>query len=90
MQTAAFAVIHGIEHEPAFNWWAQHVLKKNDRVIVIIRKWQNSYLKRSQKFGIELSKTVKQAYALDNKIGNTLQTDKYSKKSTISEWHLKS
>ena len=26
--TAEFAVVHGIDHEPAFNWWVRHMLKK--------------------------------------------------------------
>ena len=71
MQTAELAVAQEIDHEPAFNWWVQHALKKRDRIIVSIRKWQTQYLKRSHKFGIELPKTVEEAYALDAKSGNT-------------------
>ena len=40
MQTAEFAVALGINHEPAFNWWVEHVLKKRDKIIASIRKWQ--------------------------------------------------
>ena len=58
VQTAEFAVVQHIDHEPAFNWWAKHVLKKRDRIIASIRKRQTRYLKRSHKFGIELLKTV--------------------------------
>ena len=54
MQTAEFAVAQGIDHEPAFNWWVKHVLKKRDRIIASIRKWQTRYLKKNHKFGIEL------------------------------------
>ena len=71
VQTAKFAVAQGIHHEPAFNCWVKHVLKKRDRIIASIRKWQTRYLKRSHKFGIELPKTVEEAYALDAKNGNT-------------------
>ena len=28
VQTAEFAVAQGIDHEPAFDWWVKHVLKK--------------------------------------------------------------
>ena len=28
VQTAEFAVAQGIDHEPDFNWWVKHVLKK--------------------------------------------------------------
>ena len=47
--------------------WVKHVLKKRDRILASIRKWQTRYLKRSHKFVIELPKTVQQAYALDTK-----------------------
>ena len=58
VQTAEFAVAQGIDHKQAFNWWVKHVLKKRDRIIASIRKWQTRYLKRSHKFGIELPTTV--------------------------------
>ena len=38
-QAAEFAVAHGIDHEPAFNWWVKHVQKKSDRMTAGIRKW---------------------------------------------------
>ena len=47
------------------------MLKKRDRVIASIRKQQTRYSKTSQKHGIEFSKTVDEAYALDAKNGNT-------------------
>ena len=55
------------------------MLKKRDRIIASIRKWQTRYLKRSHKFGIELPQTVKQTYVLDAKNGNTLWADAISK-----------
>ena len=75
VQTAEFTVAEGIDHEPAFNWWVKHVLKMRDRIIASIKKQQTRYLKKSHKFGIELSKTVKQVYAVDNKNGNILWAD---------------
>ena len=30
VQTAEFAIVQGIDHEPAFNWWVKHVLKKRE------------------------------------------------------------
>ena len=38
-----------IDHEPAFNWWVPHVLKKRDRIISLIRKRIPRYLKRNHK-----------------------------------------
>jgi hypothetical protein len=71
-ETAEYAVTHGIDHEPAFNWWVPHVLKKCNRIISLVRKRTTRYLKRTHKFGIEVPKTVKKALALDHKNGNTL------------------
>ena len=78
VQTAEFAVSQGIDHEPVFSWWVKHVFKKRDRIIASVRKWQTRYLKKSQKFGIDLPKTVEQAHALDAKNGNTLWADAIS------------
>ena len=52
VQTAKFAIVQGIDHEPAFNWWVWHVLKMRDRIITNIRRQHNRYLKRSHEFGI--------------------------------------
>ena len=79
MQTAEIAVAQEIDHELAFSWWVKHVLKKRDRIIASIRRWQTRYLKRSRRFGIELPKTVEEALALDAKNGNTLWADAISK-----------
>ena len=71
METAEFAVTHGIDHEPAFNWWVLHVLKKREHIIALVKKRQTRNLKCTHKFGIELPKTVDEALALDKKNGNT-------------------
>ena len=79
MQTAEFAVAQGIYHKPAFNWWVKHVLKKRDRIIASLTNQETRYVKRSHKFGIELSKTVEEGLTLDTKNGNTLWADAISK-----------
>ena len=73
MQTAEFAFTQGIDHEPAFN----------------LTKQETRYVKRSHKFGIELSKTVEEALTLDTMNCNTLLADAISKKWRMSKWHLK-
>ena len=40
-QTAKFAVVHVIDHEPVLNWWVKHVLKKQDRIVSLVRKRQD-------------------------------------------------
>jgi hypothetical protein len=79
IETAEYAVTKGIDHEPAFNWWVPHVLKKCDRIISLVCKRTTRYLKRTHKFGIEAPKTVKEALALDRKNGNTLWADAIAK-----------
>ena len=78
VQIAEFAVVQGIDHEPAFNWWVKHMLKKRNKINVSIRKQQTRYLKRSYEFGIDLPKTVEEALALKAKNGNTLWGDALS------------
>jgi hypothetical protein len=79
IETAKYAKILGIDHEPAFNWWVPHVLKKRDRIISLMRKRNPRYLKRTYKFGIELPKIVKEALELDKKNGNTFWADAIAK-----------
>ncbi len=69
----------GLDHEPAFNWWVPHVLKKRNQIISLVCRWTTRYLKRTHKFGIEIPKTVKEALALDRKNGNTLWVDRIAK-----------
>ncbi len=81
IETAEFAKILGIDHhEPAFNWWVPHVLRKRDHIISLVRKGNPHYLKQTHKFGIELPKTIKeQAHELDKKNGNTFWADAIAK-----------
>ena len=65
----------GINHEPAFNWWVTHVLKKRIRIISLVRKRIPRYLKRKHKFGIELPTSVKDALEIDKNNGNTYWAD---------------
>ena len=59
VEVAEFAVVMGIEDEPAFNWWVKPV----DRIIasVTITKRQARYLKQRFKFGIEVPRSVEEA-----------------------------
>jgi hypothetical protein len=79
LETAEYAVTIGIDHEPAFNWWVPYVLKKRNRIISLVRKRTTRYLKRTHKFGIEVPKTVKEAYKLDRTNGNTFWADAIAK-----------
>jgi hypothetical protein len=67
IETAKYAKILGIDHEPAFNWCIPHILRKRDHIISLVRKRNPRYLKRTRKFGI------------DKKNGNTFWADAIAK-----------
>jgi hypothetical protein len=69
----------GIDHEPAFNWWVPHVLRKKDCIISLVRKQNPCYLKWTHVFGIELPNTITEAHELDKKNGNTFWADAIAK-----------
>jgi hypothetical protein len=79
IETAKYAKILGINHEPAFDWWVPHVPRKRDHIISLVRKRNPRYLKQTHKFGIELPKTIKEALELDKKNGNTFWADAIAK-----------
>jgi hypothetical protein len=66
IEVAEYALANKILGEPAFNWWARHVLKKRDR---IIRKVKSRYWERTHKYGDRLPKTVAEALRMDRDTG---------------------
>lgn len=73
---AEYALANDISKEPAFNWWVHTTLKKRDR---IISKVQTRLRKKNMKFGIQIPRTVEEAYELDRINGNTLWADAIDK-----------
>ena len=67
IETAEYAVRNKIQEEPAFAWWAPHVLKKRDRIIGKMKS--NRYWKKTHKYSVELPKTVKRALEIDRETG---------------------
>ena len=55
------------------------MLKNRLRIISLIKKRDIRYLKKTHKFGIEVPKSVYQAYALYKNNGNTFCPDAISK-----------
>ena len=71
--TSESLVIQKVDHDPAFNWWVNHALRKRDRIVAKLQqRGAKKYVKTTMKFGIECPKTVDQDLALDKKNGNTL------------------
>ena len=63
VELAEFAVSSQINEEPAFAWWVRYTLQKCDRIIKKVKSAK--YWKKTHKFGIELPKTVKEAYEIN-------------------------
>ena len=72
---AEFTFAAQIADEPAFNWWVSWVLKKRDQIISLVKRQSARYHKRTHKFGIELPKTVEEAFAIDRATGTTFWCD---------------
>jgi hypothetical protein len=71
--------LQGIDDEPAFNWWVNAVLHKHEHIIALAKKWSAGFLKKAHKFGIEVPRSVAEAYTLDKKNGNTFWAGAISK-----------
>lgn len=79
VQVAEYANGNDISHQPAFAWWAKEFIKEKRRILAKVKQ---RYWKRTHKFGVELPKTVEEAYALDKKNGNRLWGDAIDKEQT--------
>jgi hypothetical protein len=66
VEVAEYALANKILEEPAFNWWATHVLRKRER---IIKKVKSRYWSRTHKYGILLPKSVDEALRIDRETG---------------------
>jgi len=76
IECAEYAVMAGIQDEPAFAWWVKHTLRKRDQIISVVR---SRLKKKTHKFGIEIPATVEEAYRLDAKNKNTFWRDAIAK-----------
>ncbi len=79
LQMAEYAIAMGVDHEPGFNWWVPHTLRKCDSIITLVKKCSARYLKHTQKFGIECPKKVEDALELDKHNGNAMWEDAIAK-----------
>ena len=79
VETAEYSIAQEIDHEPAFNWWVNQVMNKRMRIISLVKKRSARYLKKTHKFGIEVPRSVAEAYALDETNKNTFWADAIAK-----------
>jgi hypothetical protein len=68
VQVVEYAVVNKIADQPAFAWWVKHILQKQERIIQNVK---TRYWKHTQKYGVELPKSVKQALAIDRNTGTS-------------------
>ena len=76
IELAEYAHNNKIIDEPAFAWWAYYVLKKRDRIIM---KAKTKYWQKTHKYGVELPKTIEEAYEIDRKTNTTHWRDAIKK-----------
>jgi len=68
VEVAEFAEARGISSEPAFEYWVPYTLRRRDRIIASV----TSRCKRiTHKYGIEIPRTIEEAFALDEKNGDS-------------------
>ena len=80
IETAEFACLHRIQHEPVFAWWVPYVMKKKKAIISSLKARKTR--KKTHKYGIQIPRTVKEAYELDRINGNTMWGDAINKEMT--------
>ena len=83
VQVAEYAIRQEVDHEPAFNWWVTHVLKKRDRIIALVKQQGDRYWKRTHKYGIEIPKNWKDCKRIDDENGNTMWQDAVAKEMGV-------
>ena len=66
MEVAEYALRNQLVEEPAFKWWAPHVLKKRKRILCAMKR---RYFRTHTKFGVELPKMVERALEVDRRHG---------------------
>ena len=69
---AEYAEANQLIREPAFTWWAPAALRKRKH---IIKQLKTRYHRHTEKFGLELPKTVKRALEIDEETGTTFRCD---------------
>ena len=75
VECTEYALSQDLMNETAFNWWVGFVLKKRERIILLVRKRNMRYLKRNENFGIAIPNNVKEELQLDKYNGNNLWAD---------------
>jgi hypothetical protein len=66
LEVCDYAYGNKIDDEPAFAWWVHRFKEEKKRVLCKVKK---RYWKRTHKFGVQLPKSIEEAYRLDEQNG---------------------
>ncbi len=80
VELAEYAEANQLLDEPAFAWWAPWTLKQRTRLLKAMKK---RYFRTTQKFGIEIPKTVKRALEIDKETGTTFWEEAIKKEMGV-------
>jgi hypothetical protein len=69
VQLAEYVMSQNLQDLPAFRWWTRDTLRRRDRIIKAVKA---RYLKCTHKYGIQMPKTMEEAYELDRESGTAL------------------
>ena len=72
VEIAEYVKAREIDDEVAFAWWVPYTLKKKARIIASVKSRAK---RKTHKYGIEIPRSVEDAFRLDAENGNTLWQD---------------
>ena len=90
IQVPEYTIAQGIQNEPAFNWWAHHVMKKRDRIISMLKQCRLGILKRPINFGSSCLRWSKRWLPLTTTVEIPSGEMPYRKKCIMWRSHSKS
>jgi hypothetical protein len=75
-----YALANKLVHKPAFKWWVPYTLKKREQ---ILSKLETHYMRREEKYGIQLPKTATEALQFDRETNTTMWADAITKEMSV-------
>ena len=78
IELAEYARAQRLHQEPAFKWWVPSVLSERQAIVSKVKARGHV----THKYGVQVPRTVQQAYHIDEKNGNTVWTKAIDKEMT--------
>lgn len=79
LEVAQYAADNQISDKPSFDWWVTEVLKRSKRLIGKAKCHQKMYHLMGYKYGIRVSRTLKEALQFNKENGNNLWEQAFEK-----------